>query len=117
MTKLGVSIPKPVISALEKRAQKLISLVDVATSEASDKKVRDSGAQLIERVNEWIEEIRELNMMGDDDVEERANSFHIRLALAQRKVDAWGLPAAVRDRAEAALKPRRRGRPRKKAAA
>ena len=117
MTKLGVTIPQPVLTALEKRAQKLTSLVDVATSTASDKKVRDSGAQLIERVNEWLEEIRDLNMVGDEEVEERAKSFHIRLRLAEEKIQGWQLPAAVRDKAEAALRPRRRGRPRKKAAA
>ena len=117
MTKLGVTIPQSVLSALEKRAQKLTSLVDVATSSAHDKKVRDSGAQLIERVNEWIEEIRDLNTVGDDEVEERAKSFHIRLRLAEEKIKGWQLPASVRDRAEAALRPRRRGRPRKKAAA
>ncbi len=117
MTKLGVTIPKPVMSALEKRAQRLISLVDAATSGATDKRVREQGAQLIERVHEWVEEIRDLNTIGDDEVEERANSFHIRLTLAQKKVDGWALPASVRDRAEAALRPRRRGRPRKKNAA
>ncbi|MEL7371038.1 MAG: hypothetical protein AAFN74_19110 [Myxococcota bacterium] len=114
MTKLGVTIPQPILNALEKRAQKLTSLVDVATSTATDKKVRDNGAQLIERVNEWVEEIRDLNMVGDDEVEERAKSFHIRLKLAEDKIKGWALPASVRDKAEAALRPRRRGRPRKK---
>lgn len=117
MTKLGVTIPNTVMNALERRAQKLISLVDVATSTASDKRVRDNGAQLIERVNEWVEEIRDLNMVGDDEVEERAKSFHIRLKLAEAKIEAWALPASVRDRADAALRPRKRGRPRKKVAA
>ena len=117
MTKLGMTIPQSVMTALEKRAHKLTSLVDVATSGATDKKVRDNGAQLIERVNEWIEEIRDLNTMGDEEVEERAKSFHIRLRLAEQKIAAWALPASVRDQAEAALRPRRRGRPRKKAVA
>ena len=117
MTKLGVNIPQPVLTSLEKRAQKLTSLVDAATSGASDKRVRDHGAQLIERVQEWVEEIRDLNMVGDQEVEERARSFHIRLRLAEEKIKGWALPASVREKAEAALRPRRRGRPRKKAAA
>ncbi len=119
MTELGVNIPKTVLTALEKRAQSLTSLVDVATSGAQDRRVREAGAQLIERVNEWVEEIRDLNAVGDEEALDRARSFHVRLRLAENKIQQWGLPASVRQRAEAALRtPRKgRGRPRKRVAA
>jgi hypothetical protein len=96
MTSFGMQISEHTITSLEKRASRLAALVETATQGSQLKKVRDNGAQLVERLGEWVEEIKELRDMGDEDVEELIKSFTTRLALAEEKIKAWPIPASVR---------------------
>lgn len=112
MTKLGVQVPEATMVALEKKADRFVQLVETATSESPHKEVREGGAQLIERVGEWLDEIKDLREVGDEDVHERIQSFAIRLHLAEEKTKGWPIPEKVRSRIMTTEK-RRRGRPRK----
>lgn len=112
MTKLGVQVPEATMVALEKKAGRLANLVEAATSEAPVREVRDGGAQLVERIGEWMDEIKDLREVGDEDVHEKIQSFAIRLHLAEEKTKSWPIPEKVRARIMTQPK-RRRGRPRK----
>lgn len=112
MTRLGVEVSDKTMVALEKKALRLAELVDLATSAASDKKVRDGGAQLVERLGEWMDEIKDLREVGDEDVHEKIRSFAIRLHLAEEKTKSWPIPKKQREKILSGTK-RRRGRPKK----
>ncbi len=116
--KLGATVPRSTIAALERRATKLAALIDVATKASTNRDIRTGGAQLIDRLNEWIEEIKELVDMEDEDVLEMVKSFHLRLRIAEGKVARWQIPANLRKQALGSeTKERRRRRPRKQSAA
>ncbi len=115
MTKLGVQIPTSTISTLDFRVARLSSLVEIATQSSPEKKIRANGAQLIERLSEWLEEIKDLSEVGDEDVHDVLKSFKLRLKLAEAKIKTWPIPDRLRKQATASFEPvkRRRGRPRK----
>lgn len=110
-----------VLRHLEQRTAKLVALVETASQANKDKQVRDSGAQLVERIAEMLEDLYALSQADEEDFMEAAELFHRRLYLAEQKVETWNIPASVKkrlskktkDKAEPA--PRRRA-PRKKAA-
>lgn len=118
----GTNEMDAVLRYLERRAARLVGLIDAASQASDDKKIRDGGAQLVERIVELVEELRELQKAEDDGLPEAADVFHRRLYLAEKKVDTWNIPESVKkrlgnkpkDSAEAA--PRRRRASRKKAA-
>jgi hypothetical protein len=117
MTKLGENTPQSTIDGLERRVSRLSILVELATQNSNEKSIRESGAQLIERLSEWLEDIKDLAEVGDEDAHDLVKSFTMRLRLAETKVKAWSIPEAVVRRAfeeEVALPQRRRGRPPKK---
>jgi hypothetical protein len=116
MTKLGETISQAKLDAIERRVTKLATLLEVATQNSSEKTVREGGAQLIERLSEWVEDIKDLAEVGDEDVVEVVKGFMVRLKLAEDKVKEWKIPPAL-VRAyndDEALPARRRGRPPKK---
>ena len=117
MTKFGEMIPQSTLENLERRVSRLSILVELATQGSAEKSIRESGAQLIERLSEWLEDIKDLVEIGDEDAHDLVKSFTMRLRLAETKVKAWKIPEAVVRRAfeeEVALPQRRRGRPPKK---
>ncbi|MEL6190048.1 MAG: hypothetical protein AAFU79_35940 [Myxococcota bacterium] len=105
--KFGVEIPQSKLDALETRAHRLTVDVDRATSSSSDRSVRETAGQLVDRILEWVEEIKELREVGDEDVMERMRSFEARLSLAEREVARWPKPS---DPANGAPSRRRRKR-------
>lgn len=94
--KFGVDIPQSHVDALEARAQRLANEVDRATTASSDRRIRDTAGHLVDRILEWVEEIKELREVGDEDVIERIKSFQGRLALAESHVASWPMPADKR---------------------
>lgn len=90
--KFGVDIPQSHLDALESRAQRLTDEVDRATAASTDRRVREVGGQLVDRILEWIEEIKDLLEVGDEDVVERVRSFQARLVLAEKLVSRWPKP-------------------------
>ena len=104
--KLGVDIPKSYMNALEARALRLTSVIDAATSQSPDRLIRDSGAQLSDRIVEWVEEIKELLELGDEEVFERIQSFVTRLHIAERKIQSWPLPKDSQKRIRASRRRR-----------
>lgn len=112
MTSLGVQVPEATMIALEKKANRFAELVEAATTESPHKYVRDGGKQLIERIGEWLDEIKDLREVGDEDVHDKIQSFAIRLHLAEEKTKAWPIPEKVRTRILNPAK-KRRGRPKK----
>ena len=120
MTKLGKLIPQKAVHGLEVRTLKLAGLVETATQTSHVRAVREAGAPLIERLSEWMEEIKDLREVGDEEVNDLVESYHIRLWLAEKKVNTWDIPADLRESVIEAIEPtkkRRRGRPRKNKAA
>ena len=116
MQSLGQALPESAVTRLERRVARLSALLEVATQQASDRQIRDGGAQLIERLGEWLEDIKDLREVGDEDVHEMVRSFELRLKLAERKVDGWAIPPSVKRKLGAPselTQSRRRGRPRK----
>lgn len=99
MTKLGVQVPETIIVSLEKRAARLASLVESATQASPERPIREGGALLIDRLGEWVEEIKDLREMGDEEVTEVIRSFATRLRIAEEKVKAWPLPQSARKHA------------------
>lgn len=101
---LGVEIPQANVDALETRAHRLIVAVDKATQDNPDRRVKVAGGQLAERILEWVEEIKDLREVGDDDVAEVMRSFSARLKLAEKAVAAWptGRSRSARRRSRAA---------------
>lgn len=85
---LGVEIPKASLDAIEARAQRLIEEVEKAVQHA-DRRIKTVGGQLVERILEWVEEIKDLREMGDEDAGEVMQSFLTRLRLAERMVSRW----------------------------
>lgn len=105
--KFGVDIPQNQLDALEARAHRLAGEVDRATSASADRRVRETAGQIVDRIFEWVEEIKELREVGDEDVLERIKSFHTRLMLAEREMTSWPKPNARKTSAK-----RRRRAPR-----
>lgn len=105
--KFGVEIPQSELDALETRAHRLTVDVDRATSNSTDRSVREIAGQLVDRILEWVEEIKELREVGDEDVMERIKSFEKRLSLAEREVGGWPKP---KDKASGEPSRRRRKR-------
>ena len=108
--KFGVNIPKSRLESLEARAHRLAVVVDQATSGSADRTIRTISGQLVDRIFEWMEEIKELLEVGDEEVVERIRSFQARLSLAEKAVGSWP------KRATAKSTTRRRRRPKAKAA-
>ena len=96
MTQLGVGVSESLIRRVTERAAKLAFIVEVTTEISPSKKIREGGAQLIDRLNEWVEEIRDLHEAQDDEIEDRLKSFIVRLRLAEAKVTQWPIPASAR---------------------
>lgn len=114
MTKLGETIEKSTLEGLERRVARLSILVEYATQSSPERKIREGGNQLIERLSEWVEDIKDLAEIGDEDVHDLLKSFMLRLRLAEQKVKDWQIPESVVARAfddETAQPARRRGRP------
>ena len=105
--KFGVEIPQTQMDTLEARAHRLTVEVDRVTGASSDRGIREVGGQLVDRILEWVEEIKDLREVGDEEVVERINSFKARLSLAETHVAAWPKP---RLRREDAKKRRRKER-------
>lgn len=111
-----------VLRYLEGRAATLARLVETASQASSDKKIRDAGNQLVERIGEMVEELIELQKADDESLAEAADVFHRRLYLAEKMVETWNIPESVRKKLtkkkgkDAEPAPRRRRAPRKKAA-
>ncbi len=94
--KLGVDIPLSHIEALENRAHRLASAVDAATLASGKRHIRDAGGQIIDRILEWVDEIKDLREIGDEDIVDRMQSFLSRLRLAEQAVKSWPRPGAKR---------------------
>ncbi|MCB9653969.1 MAG: hypothetical protein H6729_07580 [Deltaproteobacteria bacterium] len=94
--KLGTEVPEATIHMLEKRAEKLASLVDLATRQSSKKDVREGGTLLIERLGEWVDDIKALREVGDEDIHDVIQTFWVRLHLAERKTRDWSIPDELR---------------------
>lgn len=109
-----------ILRHLEQRTAKLVALVETASQANGDKRVRDQGAQLAERIAEMMQDLQELAQADDDGFMEAADVYHRRLYLAEQKVETWNIPASVKKRLDKkpkeAAAPRRRRAPRKKAA-
>ncbi len=117
MTKFGEMIPQSTLDRLERRVSRLSILLELATQNSAEKSIRESGAQLIERLSEWLEDIKDLVEVGDEDAHDLVKSFTMRLRLAETKVKGWSIPEAVVRRAfdeDGGAPQRRRGRPPKK---
>lgn len=93
---LEVHVSDSLIRHLERRAARLIVLVETATQASDERSVRDGGAQLVERIQEMVEELQDLRAAGDSDLPELVEAFHRRLYIAQKKVDGWNIPDSVR---------------------
>ncbi len=122
MSNLGApTVSDSVMRHLERRAARMVLLVEAASQNNPDRKIREGGAQLVERILEMTQEILELKDAGDDSLAEAADVFHRRLYIAEKKIEAWNIPASVLKKIDkkpaepGARAPRRRG-PRKKAA-
>lgn len=122
MGKLGEqSVSEGLMRHLERRAARIVLLIDAATQGHDDKKVRENGAQLTARILEMVEELRELRAAEDASLMESIEDFHARLHLAQSRIDGWDIPDKVKKQIDkvgkpAAEAPTRRRRTRKKAA-
>lgn len=110
------TIPNRELRALGLRAQKLAQRVERATQTATSIDVRRGGTKIGEILDEWMEEIQELDNLGDETATERAKSFAARLALAEQKVDSWNLPPERNERPARGVKHRGTSRVRKSAA-
>ncbi len=108
MTNLGVEVPQSTLTQLERRVVRLSALVEQATQISPHKKVREGGALLMERLGEWIDEIKELSDIGDADVHDRIRSFSLRLKLAEEKVKTWPVPARYKKAGDTKARPKRR---------
>jgi len=93
---LEVHVSDALIRHLERRAARLVLLVETATQASAERSVRDGGAQLVERILEMVEELQDLRAAGDSDLPELVEGFHRRLYIAQKKVDSWNIPDSVR---------------------
>jgi hypothetical protein len=113
---LEVQVSDALIRHLERRAARLVLLVETATQASAERGVREGGAQLVERIQEMMEELTDLRAAGDTDVPDLVEGIHRRLFVAQKKVDAWNIPESVRRvleqrGPETSAKPARRRRP------
>lgn len=82
-------IPQAVIEGLEAKALRLTEEIDRATSLSEKREIRNLGGQLIERIMEWVEEIKDLRQTEDEDIHDVIQSFESRLAMASRMVRDW----------------------------
>ncbi|MBX2812950.1 MAG: hypothetical protein KTR25_14135 [Myxococcales bacterium] len=107
--KFGVSISKTKLESLENRAHRICAIIDQATIRNPDRNIREMAGQLVDRIFEWVDEIRELVEVGDEDAVDRARSFQARLILAEKAVRSWPQPLgkkSSRKRRRAAKAPR-----------
>ena len=112
---LEVHVSEALIRHLERRAARLVLMVETATQASAERSVREGGAQLVERIQEIMEELQDLKAAGDTDLPDLVEGIHRRLYIAQRKVDGWNIPESVRRvldqrTGEPAAKPNRRRR-------
>jgi hypothetical protein len=103
------------LKALSKRANKIATIVEIATRSSNDANVRREGARLGEVLQEWLEDIKQLVDAEDVTAAERIASFRARLRLAEKKIEHWQLPQAVLDRAVETAPNTKGGRKRKAA--
>lgn len=87
--KLGVNIPQSQIDALEARALHLTQEIDRATLESHSREIRARGAQLVDRVLEWVEEIKDVRDIDAEEAVDIMRSFSARLRMAERAVARW----------------------------
>lgn len=122
MSNLGApTVSDSVIRHLERRAARLVLLVETASQSSPEREIREGGAQLVERVIEMTQELLELKDAGDDSLAEVADVFHRRLYIAEKKIEAWNIPISVLKKidkkpAEPSARAPRRRAPRKQTA-
>ncbi len=116
MSKATNTIPSRELRALSQRAHRLAQRVERATQTATSMDVRRGGTRIGEILDEWMEEIQELDNLGDETATERAKSFATRLALAEQKIESWNLPPEPAQRATRTPKARGTSRVRRSAA-
>lgn len=104
----GVDIPQTSLDAIEARAHRLVLAVDRAVGENPRREVREAGGQLTERILEWLEEIKDLREVGDEDAVEMMKSFRARLKLAEATISTWPTEEATSVEGRRAKKRRRR---------
>lgn len=104
--KFGVSITKTELDSLENRAHRIAGIVDQATAKSPDRHIRDISGQLVDRILEWLEEIKEQIEIGDEDALESVRNFQVRLSLAEKAISTW--PRQTRARSN--VRKRRRAR-------
>ena len=97
MTSFAAPVSQTTVASIERRAARLASLIEVVTQGSSERRIRETGAQLVERLGEWVEEIKELNDAGDGEAQEKARTFDLRLRLAEEKTLSWNLPPELRE--------------------
>lgn len=104
------------IQYLEKRVNRISQTIETATAHASDRVIREGGNQLIDRIQEMMEELRDLRATDSDDLIELAESFHRRLYLAEKRVETWPVPENAKKRSDTKTTLRGPHRPKRQAA-
>jgi seryl-tRNA synthetase len=77
------------LEQLVRRSDRLASQIESAVEAANDRVVKDKAARILERMEEWLDEINDLHRTGDEEVTEKFQSFLARLNLAEAKVATW----------------------------
>lgn len=114
MTALASRISMETIRRVARRAERIAQVIDEATEKSSDRRIRETGAQLIDLLAEWVEEIYELQVAEDLDVEERLQSFWVRLHVAEEKIAAWPLTQAQLKKLRGVYEPTKKKKNRKR---
>lgn len=89
------TVSEAVMRYLERRAARVVLLVETATQTNPDRKIREGGSQVVEQVIEMVEALHELRDAGSEELPEAADLFHRRLYLAEKKIEAWNIPISV----------------------
>ncbi|MEM1025920.1 MAG: hypothetical protein AAGD10_21805 [Myxococcota bacterium] len=76
---------------LERRAHRVSAVIENVGQQATDANMRTAAQLTAERIQELLEQIREIIDVDPVDAQERMAHFEMRLDIAQRKMSVWPL--------------------------
>lgn len=81
---------------LEHRAARLAAVIENVARRSKDANMKLSAQVIAERIQELLEEIREIELLDTAEATERRHTFKLRLDIAEKKISAWPLSPTSR---------------------
>ena len=85
------AIDREYYEELQRRAHRVSAVIENVGQQSNDANMRTAAQLTAERIQELLEEIREVVDVDPIDAEERMRHFEMRLDIAEKKMAVWPL--------------------------